>query len=258
MRPGIFIQSGLRGMDREEALKKIAKLLPYSIVLFKSDFSSPEDLKELIRRVRRIYVTENGVEEPLIAVDQEGGNIVRLDWLDYSPSNLFLGEFNNTNFTSYVASLTGYQLSDLGIHWNLAPVLDLLNPYNQVILERSFGSDIMKVSDHASAYIKSLQDHGVHATAKHFPGHGSVMDDSHLVLPSDKRGFEAIINDAYPFISAIEAGVHSIMLSHVLYTSLDPAFHVLIPAHEDNLIAILKAIQRYHAIMEFYVKPKMT
>ncbi len=236
MRPGIFIQSGLRGMDREEALKKIAKLLPYSIVLFKSDFSSPEDLKELIRRVRRIYVTENGVEEPLIAVDQEGGNIVRLDWLDYSPSNLFLGEFNNTNFTSYVASLTGYQLSDLGIHWNLAPVLDLLNPYNQVILERSFGSDIMKVSDHASAYIKSLQDHGVHATAKHFPGHGSVMDDSHLVLPSDKRGFEAIINDAYPFISAIEAGVHSIMLSHVLYTSLDPDFPASISPSIQNLL----------------------
>ena len=236
MRSGIFIQSGLRGMDREVALKKIAKFLPYSLVLFKSDFSSQEDLKELIRRIRKIYVTENGVEEPVIAVDQEGGNVVRLDWLDYNPSNLFLGEFNNTNFTSYVASLTGYQLSDLGIHWNLAPVLDLLNPYNQVILERSFGSDIKKVSDHGSAYIKGLQSHGVHATAKHFPGHGSVMDDSHLVLPSDKRGFEAIINDAYPFISAIEAGVHSVMLSHVLYTSLDPDFPASISPSIQNLL----------------------
>lgn len=236
MRPGIFIQSGLRGMDREAALKKIAKLLPFSLVLFRSDFSSQDDLKELIRRVRKIYVTENGIEEPVIAVDQEGGNVVRLDWLDYNPSNLFLGEFNNTNFTGYVASLTGYQLSDLGIHWNLAPVLDLLNPYNQVILERSFGSDIMKVSDHGTAYIKSLQDHGVHATAKHFPGHGSVMDDSHLVLPSDKRGFEAIINDAYPFISAIEAGVHSIMLSHVLYASLDPDFPASISPSIQNLL----------------------
>lgn len=222
MRPGLFIQSGIRGMDREAALKQISKLLPFSIVLFKSDFSSPEDLKELIRKIRRIYSIEKSVAEPVFAVDQEGGNVVRLDWLDYNPSNLFLGEYDNINFTCYVGALAGDQLSDLGIGWNLAPVLDLLNPYNQVILERSFGSDINRVARHGSAYIRGIQSHGVHATAKHFPGHGSVMDDSHLVLPSDKRSYETIINDAYPFKIAIEAGVHSVMLSHVLYTSVDP------------------------------------
>lgn len=221
MRSGFFIQSGIRGMEREVALKKISNLLPVSIVLFKSDFSSSSDLQEIISKIRHIYIVENNVSEPIIAVDQEGGNVVRLPWLDYNPSNLFLGELDNANFTRYVGALTGHQLSELGIKWNLAPVLDLLNPYNQVILERSFGTDIIRVSKHGAAYIEGLQHHGVHATAKHFPGHGGVIGDSHLLLPEDKRSYETIMNDAYPFRQTISAGVHSVMLSHVLYSSID-------------------------------------
>ena len=224
MRPGFFIQSGIRGMERDVALKKISNLLPVSIVLFKSDFTSPTDLHEIISKIRHIYVVENHVSEPIIAVDQEGGNVVRLPWLDYNPSNLFLGELNNVSFTRYVGALTAHQLSELGIKWNLAPVLDVLNPYNQVILERSFGTDVIRISEHGKAYIKGLQYHGVHATAKHFPGHGGVMGDSHLLLPEDKRSYETILNDAYPFRQAISAGVHSVMLSHVLYSEIDPDY----------------------------------
>ena len=221
MRPGLFIQSGIRGMEREEALRKISDLLPSSIVLFKPDFSSVKDLESLIMKISHIYVIDRGVPEPVIAVDQEGGNVVRLQWLDYNPSNLFLGELDDVNFTRYVGALTGYQLSQLGITWNLAPVLDLLNPNNQVILERSFGSDVIKVSRHGSAYVEGIQRYGVIATAKHFPGHGGVNEDSHLVLPRDNRSYESIINDAYPFLSAISSGVRSVMLSHVLYKEVD-------------------------------------
>ncbi len=222
MRPGYFIQSGIRGLERDQALKVISKFLPFSIILFKKDFTSKNDLMNLIKEIKRIYRIENNVLDPVIAVDQEGGNVVRLPWLDYNPSNLFLGELNNPAFTRYVGLLTGYQLSKLGILWNLAPVLDVLNPYNQSVLERSFGYDVEKIALHGFSYILGLQLNGVHGTAKHFPGHGGVLEDSHLVLPVDKRNYEAIINDAYPFRKAITVGVDSIMLSHVLYQSIDP------------------------------------
>ncbi len=221
MRPGFFLQTGIRGMEKEDALKAISKILPSSIVLFKSDFSSPRDLEQLIREINHIYRIENGVRQPIIAVDQEGGNVVRIDWLEYNPSNLFLGKYDNLNFTSYVGKLTGQELSNLGIRWNLAPVLDVLNPYNQVILERSFGDDIVKIAEHGSAYIRGLQSQGVIATAKHFPGHGGVLDDSHLILPTDRRSAGAVLGDAYPFRSAIMSGVRAVMLSHVMYASID-------------------------------------
>ena len=224
MRPGFFLQTGIRGMEKEQALKAVSKILPSSIVLFKSDFSSPSDLQQLIRDLKHLYRIENGINEPLIAVDQEGGNVVRINWIDYNPSNLFLGRYDNINFTYYVGALTGQELSALGIRWNLAPVLDVLNPYNQVILERSFGDDILKIANHGAAYIKGLQSQGVVATAKHFPGHGGVIDDSHLVLPTDRRAHGAVLGDAFPFRYAIENGVKSVMLSHVLYTSLDSQY----------------------------------
>ena len=222
MRPGMLVQSGIRGYpDRESALKALKKLLPYSVVFFRADFTTSSDLKDLVHAVNHLYKVEEGVEPPVIAVDQEGGNVVRIPWLDYSPSNYFLGNYDNPVFTRYVGNLTGHQLYDSGIRWNLAPVLDMLNSYNQVILERSYSEDVENVARHGSAYVKGLQEAGIAATAKHFPGHGGVLEDSHLVLPRDTREREAILNEAYPFRKAIEAGAKTVMLSHVLYEGLD-------------------------------------
>ena len=222
MRPGMLVQSGIRGYpDRDSALKALRKLLPYSVVFFRADFTTSSDLKDLVHAVNHLYRVEEGVEPPVIAVDQEGGNVVRIPWIDYSPSNYFLGNYDNPEFTRYVGNLTGHQLYDSGIRWNLAPVLDMLNSYNQVILERSYSEDVEKVASHGSAYVRGLQEAGVSATAKHFPGHGGVLEDSHLVLPRDTRNREAIMNEAYPFSKAIEAGAKTVMLSHVLYESLD-------------------------------------
>ncbi|MCL4451587.1 MAG: hypothetical protein M1327_03055 [Candidatus Thermoplasmatota archaeon] len=223
MRPGLFIQTGLIGHDREESLKLIGKLLPSSIVLVRKDFSDRSDLLELIHSIRRIYKVEKDAEYPYIAVDQEGGNVVRLAFLNYNPSNAFLGNLNNLRFTEYVGSRTGYDLKSLGIDWNLAPVLDLSSPYNQVILERSFSSDPLTVAAHGSAFIRGIQSYGVAATGKHFPGHGGVLGDSHLMLPKDERGVGALKSDMFPFQEAIKEGVSSIMLSHVLYTAIDDA-----------------------------------
>lgn len=221
MRSGYFIQTGIGGYTREEALKLIGKLLPCSIVLMKRDFHGRSDLQDLIHSIRRLYTIENGQAGPYIAIDQEGGNVVRLPFLNYNPSNAFLGSIDNTNLTQYVGARTGYDLASMGIDWDLAPVLDLANPYNQVILERSFSASVQVVASHGEAFIKGLQRYGVAATAKHFPGHGGVLGDSHLTLPRDDRPLASIINDMLPFSVAVHSEVSSVMLSHVLYGSID-------------------------------------
>jgi len=221
MRPGFFIQTGLIGHEREESLRLIGKLLPSTIVLVRKDFSDRADLINLIHNIRRLYRIEKDVRDPYIAVDQEGGNVVRLAFLNYNPSNAFLGNLNNPRFTEYVGSRTGYDLKELGIDWDLAPVLDLSSPYNQVILERSFSYDPLTVAEHGKAFIRGIQRYGVAATAKHFPGHGGVLGDSHLMLPKDERGLAAIMSDMFPFREAVHEGVSSIMLSHVLYSAID-------------------------------------
>ncbi len=225
MIPGNLIQTGLGGFDsEEETFRELKKILPFSIVLFRSDFGTASELQELIKKINHAYEIDCGVKKPVIAVDQEGGNVVRIPWLDYIPSNYFLSRVDNQKLTYLSACITGTQLSELGIRWNLAPVLDTLNKFNPVLLERSFGDDLEKIGAHGSAIIRGLNDSGVASTAKHFPGHGSVMEDSHEVLPRDMRQKQLIYNDMYPFTMAIGNGVRSIMLSHVLYTELDPDF----------------------------------
>ncbi len=225
MNHGTLIQTGLSGFDsEEETLKQIKKILPFSIVLFRSDFNNVKELEELIKKINRVYEIDSGVRKPVIAVDQEGGNVVRLPWLDYIPSNYFLSKVDNVKLSYLSACITGTQLSEYGIKWNLAPVLDTLNKFNPVLLERSFGDDLEKIGNHGTAIIRGLNDSGVASTAKHFPGHGSVMEDSHEMLPTDARQRQLIYNDIYPFVRAIESGVRSVMLSHVLYSELDPDF----------------------------------
>lgn len=223
MRAGQFIQTGIRGFDREEALVKLKQLLPASVALFRADYTDLDDLKRLISSINKIY-RENQAPDPYIAIDQEGGNVVRMPWLNYSPSNYFLGRVDNKKLTRLVGERTGYDLYQAGVRWNLAPVLDVLNSYNPVLLERSFGEEVDLIARHGGTYIKGLQSHGVAATAKHFPGHGGVLEDSHLTLPRDKRPLNMLMNDAYPFRVAVESGVRSLMMSHVLYEAIDNDF----------------------------------
>ena len=178
----------------------------------------------MLTKLNRIYVIENGLPAPVIAVDQEGGNVIRIPWLDYNPSNAFLGLVDDLRLSRFVGLRTGDQLSNLGIKWNLAPVLDISNHSNPVILERSFSSNAESVALHGDAYIEGLQLAGITATAKHFPGHGGVIQDSHVELPRDNRPLSILEIDMFPFKKAVERGVRAIMMSHVLFESIDPDF----------------------------------
>jgi beta-N-acetylhexosaminidase len=162
--------------------------------------------------------------ELLIGIDEEGGDVTRLEARTGSsfPGNLALGVADDTSLTRGVASAIGGELAARGIDLNLAPVADVnSNPMNPVIGVRSFGADAGAVARHTAAYVEGMQDSGVAACAKHFPGHGDTSIDSHLELPV--VGEDPRVRALAPFKSAIGCDVQAIMSAHVVAPAIDKA-----------------------------------
>ena len=152
--------------------------------------------------------------EVLLAIDEEGGDVTRLESETGSsfPGNAALGAIDDVATTECVAEAIGVALAEAGVNMNFAPVADVTVPGNPVIGVRSFGSDVQLVSRHTAAYVRGLQRAGVAACTKHFPGHGSTEQDSHLELPT-------IVGDVAdglePFRAAVTAGTKSVMTAHI-------------------------------------------
>lgn len=159
----------------------------------------------------------------LIAIDQEGGNVSRIPGGTNMPGNMALGATGSKELAYQVGYTIGRELKELGINLNFAPVMDVnINPANQVIGIRSFGDDPRLVAELGVQYARGLQEAGVGAVAKHFPGHGDTDVDSHLGLPSilhDLDRLEAV--ELKPFREAIAAGVDMIMTAHVIFPVID-------------------------------------
>jgi beta-N-acetylhexosaminidase len=153
-------------------------------------------------------------DDVLLAIDEEGGDVTRLEWREGSsyPSGAALGAIDDVALTEEVAAAIASDLADVGVNWNLAPVADVNVPANPVIGTRAFGSDAGLVARHVAAAVRGTQRAGVAACAKHFPGHGSTEQDSHLELPALVGPVEAGLE---PFRAAIAAGARSIMTAHV-------------------------------------------
>lgn len=269
MNNGRFLQIGIIPENMEKTKSLLEKIKPISIIIMRKDFTDLQNLKDLIKWLKNLYRKDLKLEEPLIAVDQEGGNVVRIRDINYPPSNYALGILNREKFSYYYGAISGYELRNLGFDWDLAPVLDVLsNKDNYIVMERSFGELIDIVSMNGVSFIRGLQDYGIIATAKHFPGHGSVQDDSHEKLPVDSRPINSIRNTLKPFEQAINNGVRSVMISHVLYSSIDPDYPASIsPKIYDILrndlgfagVTItdsldMKAISKNYSIKEFTKK----
>lgn len=160
---------------------------------------------------------------PFIAVDQEGGRVARLDFTTPIPSAASLSSLSPSTLLR-IGGLLGQELQSLGFNLNFAPVIDVATrPDNPVIGDRSFSSDPATVALLGSAFIKGMQQSGVAAAAKHFPGHGDTHQDSHLELPIVTHSVERLESvEILPFRAAIRAQVAMIMLAHVHYPALDP------------------------------------
>jgi beta-N-acetylhexosaminidase len=189
------------------------------VVLFSRDIQSPEQLAKLTASLR--------AERPdlLIAMDEEGGDVTRLEAAHGSsfPGNLALGVVDDVALTRRVGAAIGGELAAAGVNFDLAPVADVIvDPANPIVGVRSFGSDPALVARHVAAFVEGVQSIGVAACAKHFPGHGESLADSHLELPSVETGREILYERALPpFAAAVEAGVRAMMTAHVRFAALD-------------------------------------
>lgn len=162
-------------------------------------------------------------DDLIVAVDQEGGGVVRLFDVPVPPAAMALGHADDPSLTRQVAAAAARGLRAAGINLDFAPVADVnSNALNPVIADRSFGSDPELVSRHVTAFVEGLQAEGVGATLKHFPGHGDTDVDSHLALPTVRRPLPDLREvELRPFEAGIGAGVAAVMSAHIVLPALD-------------------------------------
>ncbi len=194
------------------------------VVLFARNVASPEQLRALVQELH----ARAPADAPLcVAIDQEGGRVQRLraPWTEWPPMRR-LAERGSPEDTQAVAGALGRELADLRIDLDFAPVADVdTNPANPVIGDRSFSRDPEQVARHAVAFSKGLQQAGVAACAKHFPGHGDTTVDSHFDLPRIEHARERLERvELVPFRAVAAAGVASMMTAHVWLPRIDPRF----------------------------------
>lgn len=158
-----------------------------------------------------------------VSIDAEWGLAMRLDSTTRFPRQMTLGAIQNDSLVYRMGVEIARQCKRLGMQINFAPVVDVNNnPLNPVISNRSFGEDKYNVSRKAAMYMKGMQDNGVLANAKHFPGHGDTDSDSHKTLPtvnSSRKRLDTL--ELYPFKELIKQGLGSMMVAHLYIPALD-------------------------------------
>ena len=160
----------------------------------------------------------------LVGMDAEWGLAMRLDSTFAYPWNMTLGAVKDNDLIEQVGKRIGDHSKRLGVHFNFAPVVDInTNPNNPIIGNRSFGEDKENVTEKAIAFMRGMQNAGVLASAKHFPGHGDTDMDSHKTLPTlffDKERLDSL--ELYPYKRIIEEGLSSVMVAHLNIPSIIP------------------------------------
>jgi len=195
------------------------------VILFSRNYESPSQLSDLVASIK-------AVRKPplLIAVDHEGGRVQRFrDGFTAIPPMRDLGRQYDSDMqaalslATTVGWLIAAELRSMDIDLAFAPCVDLDWGLSEIIGNRSFHRKPGIVSDLSSAFCRGLRDGGMAAVAKHFPGHGAVVADSHEQLPVDRRSYGELLDDMRPYEKLIGARqLAGVMLAHVVYAELDP------------------------------------
>jgi beta-N-acetylhexosaminidase len=160
----------------------------------------------------------------MMCIDAEWGVGMRIiDSVLPLPRQMMLGAMKDETVVYRYGKLVAEQCKRIGVQVNYAPVVDVNNnPNNPIINDRSFGEDKYKVANYGIQYMKGMQDNGVMACAKHFPGHGDVTTDSHLDLPVINKSMAELDSlEMYPFRKIFDAGVGSVMIAHLYIPAID-------------------------------------
>ncbi|MFH0727476.1 MAG: glycoside hydrolase family 3 N-terminal domain-containing protein [Pseudomonadota bacterium] len=191
------------------------------IILFKRNIGTPEALRLLCRCVQD-HAGACGQPPLFIAIDQEGGSVARLTkpFTEFDGNSCMKSPADALRF----ADITADELKRVGINMNFAPVLDVApREIESIMASRSFGPDPEWVALMGETVIRRLQEKGIMAVAKHFPGIGRTILDSHLDLPVLEVSLPDLETfDLLPFRRAIETDVAGVMLSHIHYPLIDP------------------------------------
>ena len=186
----------------------------------------------------------------MITIDGEWGLGMRLDSVTKYPYQLTLGAVNDENLIYRTGLAIGEQCKRMGIQVNYAPVVDINNnPNNPVIGYRSFGEDKHKVAQYGVAIMKGLQDAGIMACAKHFPGHGDVDVDSHKDLPVINKNMTQLDSvELVPFKAVFDAGIGSVMIAHLYIPAIDNTANRATSISKSNVTDLLRNSLQYNGL----------
>ncbi|MGB1110505.1 MAG: beta-N-acetylhexosaminidase, partial [Gammaproteobacteria bacterium] len=194
------------------------------VILFTRNFADPDQVDDLVRDI-------HALRDPhlIVAVDQEGGRVQRFrkGFTRLPPVNTLGRLFDrDPDHALDMAEVTGWlmasELRAVGVDISFAPVVDLARGVSGVIGDRAFHHSPAVIDRIAQSYVRGMRMGGMAATLKHFPGHGSVPEDSHLVLPHDSRRLADMrLSDMLPFERMIHREVEAVMMAHVVYPDVD-------------------------------------
>jgi len=197
-----------------------------------------------VKQATIINNLQNLAKTPImVTIDAEWGVGMRLfDSVQALPHQMMLGALKDPRIVYQYGQLVAEQCKRLGIQVNYAPVVDVNNnPNNPVINDRSFGEDKNKVAAFGVAYMKGMQDAGVMACAKHFPGHGDVSVDSHYDLPVIKKSTAQLDSlELYPFKTLFKEGVGSVMIAHLYIPSIDSQANRATSISKNNVTGLMR------------------
>ncbi|MWV42089.1 glycoside hydrolase family 3 [Paenibacillus sp. HJL G12] len=221
---GQLIVAGFPGHDLDEATQRlIADYKIGNIILFAHNVKDKKQVKDLCTELQ-VQITEQTGHPALISIDQEGGRVTRLPKDAVNVSGAMAIASTGRPENAYAAGrITAREMRALGMNFNLAPVLDINNnKKNPVINVRSYGDTAEVVTEYGLQMMRGLEEGGVLAAIKHFPGHGDTAVDSHLGLPSIDKSLEALAElELKPFQAAIDSGAEALTSAHILFPSIE-------------------------------------
>lgn len=187
----------------------------------------------------------------LFGMDAEWGLYQRIKTAHKFPWAMTLGAIQDNNLVYEMASKIAEDAKKMGIYWNFAPVVDVnTNPKNPIIGNRSFGSDVQNVIAKSLAYAQGLQDNGVLAAIKHFPGHGDTDVDSHLDLPVVKHSLERLNKiELAPFKALMDKKIGGVMIAHLYVPQLEKGKNIPASISYDIVTNLLKNKFRYEGLV---------
>lgn len=224
---GQMVMIGIPGYKLTDADRRIFRDYKIgNVILFKWNVKNAMQLRKLTLDIQKEVFANTG-KKALIFVDQEGGRVSRFSRdIEKMPSALNLSEYGSEELVYTGSVATGKQLQLVGINANFAPVNDIFsNPANKVIGDRSYGRTAEDVIRFSTLVMKALDESGIVACAKHFPGHGDTILDSHHALPIVYKTYEELKSfELKPFEASIKNGIPMIMTAHILFPKIDNEF----------------------------------